>query len=147
MTVVRQFLNRRIGPGPIDSVLTRWGLCGGGLVIFGVAAKTLPGVARNRAEVLFGVEAALVLLLVMVLLGVLGGRFHDASSSGDLKTRTGAYLSYPASLVILILGGWQTSVVGVSGGGIILGYLLLSAACMATLCLGVFADLVRSSRV
>jgi hypothetical protein len=147
MRVVRQFLNCPIGPGPIDSVLTRWGLCGGGLVVFGVAAKTLPGVARNRAEVIFGIEAAVVLLLVMVLLGVLGGRFHDAASRGDLKTRSGAYLSYPASLVILILGGWQTSVLGVSEGGIILGSLLLTAACMATLCLGVLADLVRSSRV
>ena len=147
MTAVRQFLNRRIGPGPIDSVLTRWGLCGGGLVVFGVAAKTLPGVARNRAEVVFGVEAALVLFLVMALLGVLGGRFHDAASRGDLKTRSGAYLSYPASLIILTLGGWQTSVLGVGEGGIILGSLLVSAACTATLCLGVVADLVRSSRV
>jgi hypothetical protein len=147
MAVVRQFLNRRIGPGSIDSVLTRWGLCGGGLVVFGVAAKTLPDLARSRAEVVLGVEAALVLLLVMVLLGVLGSRFHDAASRGDLRTRSGAYLSYPASLVILILGGWQTSVLGVSEAGIILGLLHLSAACMATLCLGVLADLVRSSRM
>lgn len=147
MTVVRQFLNRRISPGPIDSVLTRWGICGGGLVVFGVVAKGLPGIARNRAEVVLGVEAALVLLLLMVLLGVLGGRFHDAASRGDLKTRSGAYLSYPASLVILILGGWQTSVLGVSGGGMILGFLLLSAACLAIFCLGVLADLVRSTLV
>src|SRR4051794_5678112 len=90
MTAVRHLLNRRIGPGPIDSVLTRWGLCGGGFVILGVVAKGLPGVARNRAEVVLGVEAAIVLCLVMVLLGVLGGRFHDAASRGDIKTRSGA---------------------------------------------------------
>ena len=147
MTVVRRLLNRRIGPGPIDSVLTKWGLCGGGLVVFGVVAKGLPGVARNRAEVVLGVEAALVLLLVMVLLGVLGGRFQDAASRGDIKTRSGAYLSYPAGLVILILGGWQTSLLGVGAVGIIIGSLLLSAACMAILCLGVLADLARSSRL
>jgi hypothetical protein len=147
MTVIRQFLNRRISPGPIDSVLTRWGLCGGGLVVFGVAAKTLPGVARNRAEVVLGVEAARVVLVVMVLLGVLGGRFHDAAARGGIKTRSGAYLSYPASLVVLILGGWQTSVPGVSGGEMILGFLLLPAACLAILCLGVLADLVRSTLV
>jgi hypothetical protein len=147
MTIVRRLLNRRIGPGPIDSVLTKWGLCGGGLVVFGVVAKGLPGVARNRAEIVLGVEAALVLLLVMVLLGVLGSRFHDAASRGDIKTRSGAYLSYPAGLVILILGGWQTSLLGVGAVGIIIGFLLLSAACMAILCLGVFADLARSSRL
>jgi hypothetical protein len=147
MTVVRKFSQRRIGRGHIDSVLTRWGLCGGGLVVFGLAAKTLQGVARNRVEVVFGVEAALVLLLVMVLLGVLGGRFHDAASRGDVHTRSGAYLSYPASLVILILGGWQISALGVGEAGMILGILLLSASCMAILCLGVLADLVRSPRV
>ena len=147
MTVVRRLLNRRIVPGPIDSVLTKWGLCGGGLVVFGVVAKGLPGVARDRAEVVLGVEAALVLLLVMVLLGVLGSRFHDAASRGDIKTRSGAYLSYPAGLVLLILGGWQTSLLGVGAVGIIIGSLLLSAACMAILCLGVLADLARSSRL
>jgi hypothetical protein len=88
MLAVPQCLNRRIGPGPIDSVLTKWGLIGGGLVVFGVVAKRLPDVARNRAEVVFGVEAAFVLLLVMVLFGVLGGRWHDAASRGDLKTRS-----------------------------------------------------------
>jgi hypothetical protein len=146
MTVVRHFLSRRIGPGPIDSVLTRWGLCGGGFVILGVVARGLPGVARNRAEVVFEVEAALVLCLVMVLLGVLGGRFHDAASRGDLKSRAGAYLSYPTSLIVLALGGWQTAVLGAGGGDILLGSLLVSAACMATLCLGVVADLVRPPR-
>jgi hypothetical protein len=79
MTVVRQFLNRRIGPGPVDSVLTKWGRCGGGFLVFGGAAKTLPGVGRNRAELVFGVGAALVLLLVMVLLGAVGSQFHDAA--------------------------------------------------------------------
>jgi hypothetical protein len=147
MSIVRRLLNRRIGPGPIDSLLTKWGLCGGGLVVFGVVAMGLPGAARNRAEVVLGVESALVLLLVMVLLGVLGSRYHDAASRGEIKTRSGAYLSYPAALVILILGGWQTSLPGVSAVGIITASLLLSAACMAILCLGVVADLARSSRL
>ena len=48
-------------------------------------------------------------------------------------------------LMILALGGWQTAVQGVSGADILLGSLLVSAACMAALCLGVVADLGRSS--
>ena len=147
MTVIREFMYRRIGKSPIDSVLTRWCLCGGSLLAFSLAVQNLWGVARNQAEAVFGVEAALVLSLVMVLLGVLGGRFHDAASRGVLATKRGAYLSYPASLAVLLLGGWQTWVLGVGQAGMILGFLLLGAACMAILCLGVLADLVQSSRL
>jgi hypothetical protein len=107
----------------------------------------LRGVARSRAELVIGIEAAFVLYLVMVLLGVLGGRFHDAAARGDLGTRSGAYLSHPAGLAVLALGGWQTSMLGVGEAGMVLGSLLLAAACMAILCLGVLADLVRSAPV
>jgi Na+/H+ antiporter NhaD/arsenite permease-like protein len=129
-----------------DGLFSQWGAISSGLVVLVLAAGTFRKTANSRAEVVLGIEAALVTFLVTAIFGVLARQLHEAASRAELRTRHWEYLSYPAGLALLVVGLWQLSNLGVGEAGMLLALLLLLAACLATISLGILSSLVSRKK-
>ncbi len=127
-----------------EGLFSQWGAIGSGLGVLVLATGAFRRVAHSRADMVLGIGAALVTFLVTAILGVLGRQVHEAASRGELRTRRWEYLSYPACLALLVVGTWQLSDLGVGQAGMLLALLLLLAACLATISLGILSTLVSN---
>jgi len=146
MTNFAKILRRQSAGGHFDGLFSQWGGLGSGFVLFVHTVATLPKVASSRAELVLGIGAALVTFLVTAIFGVLARQVHEAALRGELRTRFWEYLSYPPCLALLVLGVWQLPNLGVGEAGMLLALLLLLAACLATVSLGILATLVSATK-
>lgn len=141
-----KLLGRRSEGSHFDGLFSQWGAIGSGLVVLVLATGTVRRVANSRAELVLGIGAALVTFLVTAIFGVLARQVHEAASRGELRTRRWEYLSYPAAIPLLVVGTWQLPGLGVTEAGMLLAVLLLLAACLATISLGILITLVSNKK-
>ena len=141
--------NLRIGGPGFDVRLLRWAFLPAiGLGTLYLMAIRFPQIARDRTElVLCLLGTASVGLLLMLYITLLS-HLTKAALEGRLRSRSILYLSYVASLGLLIAGIRLLPELGfVSEGDIRVGLMLLCSTCVAILSLGTLASLLRVSKV
>ena len=146
MGILARLISGQSARSHFDGLFSQFGAIGSGFVLFIVTVATLPKVARNRAEVVLGIGAALVTFLVAAIFVVLARQVHEAASRGELLKRHWEYLSHTICLAMFVLGLWQCPNLGVGEPVMLLALLLLLAACLATASLGILATLASSKK-
>ena len=142
------FLRRRIGGSEFEVQVGRW--CGFviGLALLYLMAAVWPHVARDRAELILSLLGASTMSPLMMLGLTLSIRVHRASSEGQLRERSGEYLSYAACFVLVIVAGRMLPTLGfVSVGELRVGLMLLISTCTAILSIGMLTSLARASHL
>ena len=149
MRVRFRSFNQRIGGPDFDVRFLRWGAVPAiGLGTMYLMAVRLPQIARDRAELilcLLGTASVGLLLMLYITLLI---HLTKAALEGKLRSRSVLYLSYAASLTLLIVGIRLLPTLGLdSEGDIRVGLMLLCSTCVAILSLGTLASLMRVSNV
>jgi hypothetical protein len=141
--------NPRIGGPDFDVRLLRWAVVPAiSLATIHLMAVRFPKIARDRVELIMCLLGASLLFLLLMLYITLLIHLTKAASEGKLRSRSVLYLSYAASLTLLIVGVRLLPAVGfVSEGDIRVGLMLLCSTCLAILSLGTLASLTRVSKV
>ena len=149
MRVPFRFFNPRIGGPDFDVRFLRWAVIPAiGLATIYLMAVRFPQIARDRAELILCLLGASSVSLLLMLYITLLSHLTKAALEGKLRSRSVLYLSYAASLTLLIAGVRLLPALGfVSEGGIRVGLMLLCSTCVAILSLGTLASLMRVSKV
>ena len=149
MRVRFRFFNQRIGGPDFDVRFLRWAVIPViGLATIYLMAVRFPQVARDRAELILCLLGTASVCLLLMLYITLLSHLTKAALEGKLRSRSVLYLSYAASLTLLIAGVRLLPALGlVSEGDIRVGLMLLCSTCVAILSLGTLASLMRVSKV
>jgi hypothetical protein len=141
-------INQRIGDPECELRIARGIVPALALATIYLIAVRFPQVANDRVELSLSVLGAVLMFLLLALGTTLSIQLTRAASDGKLRSRSVEYLSYVATLTLLIVGFQLLPTLGFrSEGDLRVGLMLLISTCAAILSLGMLTSVLRAAKV